>query len=78
MKMVYLQLKLLKWSSLTLEQLCWIFCPACQPCPSFGNSCATAAEASWLMTQHSKLKLTPISDYLGSQAVICSGLAAAT
>lgn len=30
------------------------------------------------MTQHSKLKLTPISDYLGSRAVICSGLAAAT
>lgn len=30
------------------------------------------------MTQHSELKFTPISDYLGSPVVICSGLAVAT
>lgn len=65
-------------SSLNLEQLCGFFGPACQPCPSFGNSCATAVEASWLMTQRRKIKLTPISYYLGSWAVICSGLAVAS
>lgn len=78
MKMVHLRLKLIRGAHLPWNSCAGFFAPACQPCPSFGNSCATAAEALWLMAQHSKFTLAPISDYLRSRAVICSGLTAAT